>query len=166
MTTLIIPDDYDDAESTRLDICIGEDIDYQSSREDAVVEFAAFTHEGKSTSMCPFGFTLDIHEATALRDLLNTAITKVKGTQGQLKLELITTEPNEYGEGAGVELINRSDNDTTLFSVFEGEPEDMTMGRDLSDCLNVDTLVQLGFEAGCAGLDLCIKYTDEGGEDA
>lgn len=77
MTILIIPDDYDDAESTRIDICIGEDIDFKSSQEDAIVEFAAFDHEGKHTAMCPYGFTFNLHEATALRDLLNVAIEKV-----------------------------------------------------------------------------------------
>lgn len=112
----------------------------------------------------------DDDEIRTLNDYLRAGFvsfteTEIEGEQGQLKLEFITTEPNEYGEGAGVELINHSDNDTKLFRVFEGEPEDMIMGRDLSDCLSVDTLVQIGFEAGCTGLDLCIKYTTEGGED-
>ncbi len=34
------------------------------------------------------------------------------------------------------------------FSVGEGEPEDMTMGRDLSDCYSIPNMLKAAFDAG------------------
>lgn len=47
-----------------------------------------------------------------------------------------------------------------VFSVSDGEPEDSNLGRDFSDCFNVDDLMVLAYTAGRQGETLDISYEE------
>lgn len=89
--------------------------------------------------------------------------TAIEGGGEPLNLEMVTIPQNSYGEGGGVSLRYKEGGE--LFGVREGEPEDMTIGRDLSDCANVEYLVTLGYEAAQQGRELDIEYLDDEEEE-
>jgi hypothetical protein len=64
----------------------------------------------------------------------------------------------EYGNVAGVSI---SIDDKREFSVYEGEPEDMSFGRNLSDIQSITGLLQMAFEAGKRGEELTLEEEDE-----
>lgn len=47
-----------------------------------------------------------------------------------------------------------------MFSIWEGEPEDMTMGRDLNDANSVPELMRLAYEAGKRGEEFYIEEVE------
>lgn len=47
--------------------------------------------------------------------------------------------------------------DKSVFTVFEGEPEDNTLGRNYNDCYKIPELMRLAFEAGKRGEEISFK---------
>jgi hypothetical protein len=44
------------------------------------------------------------------------------------------------------------------FEVHEGEPEDMTLGRNLNDCVSITTMLRQAFDAGANGETFELSY--------
>ena len=64
-----------------------------------------------------------------------------------MKIEQTTrTDPNDYR--SWLEIVV---DDEQLFSIGSGEPEDMTLGRDLGDAYAVIPMMKLAYEAGQRG---------------
>lgn len=74
MAELIIKDFPEDEDSTGLLICTGEDIDFDTSDADSVVEISAVKEQLKYTPMCPYGYTLNLEQAVEVVDVLLEAI--------------------------------------------------------------------------------------------
>lgn len=55
------------------------------------------------------------------------------------------------GEYETTERIEIQVNEKRCFSIGSGEPEDMTISRDLSDALNVVDMMQAAYNAGKSG---------------
>lgn len=89
--------------------------------------------------------------------------TKLKGFGDKTyDLTLTVTNCDDCGEGAAVELTGPNGED--LFSVAEGEPEDMTLGRNLGDYLSVEDLVQHGYNLALEGYTLNIESKEKDSE--
>lgn len=58
-----------------------------------------------------------------------------------------------YGNILEIEIDGNS-----VFSVWDGEPEDANLSRDFADCFYVITLIQRAFDAGKNGETLEILY--------
>lgn len=58
---------------------------------------------------------------------------------------------DKYNYRSGIKILS---NEHEFFSVFEGEPEDMTLGRDLSDCLGIVDGFKRFYELGKQGKDV------------
>lgn len=82
MANLAFPDDRNDDEADSVLVCTGEDIDFDSSEADAIVEFTQMNFRGYSVSMCPYGFTLNLEEAKELHELLGYAIQQAEQSNG------------------------------------------------------------------------------------
>jgi hypothetical protein len=67
------------------------------------------------------------------------------------------TEP--YYDNAGPYTIDLENDKGEKLSVYfsEGEPEDMTFSRDLSDVFNIPALLKFAYEAGKNGEELIIE---------
>lgn len=52
-------------------------------------------------------------------------------------------------------------NGKTEFRIGNGEPEDMTMNRDLSDSYNIVDMLSTAHEAGKNGEEFNVEYEDE-----
>lgn len=74
MAKLFFPDDRNDEESDNVVVCTGDNIDFGSSEADAIIEVTQMDHTGEYVAMCPYGFTLNLEEAKALRTLIDDAI--------------------------------------------------------------------------------------------
>lgn len=55
---------------------------------------------------------------------------------------------DEYGSPDRLKILVDG---TEKFSIGSGEPEDMSLSRDLNDCLRIPNLMQLAYEAGKNG---------------
>lgn len=62
--------------------------------------------------------------------------------------EIIDNDEANYGQYGSVTLIVDG---KRAFRIGGGEPEDMTLGRDLSDAYSVSKLMQQAYEAGQRG---------------
>lgn len=78
MSTIEFVNNPGKADSDILNVASGDDIDYESSQEDAFIEFSTFDAEGNYTPMCPYGYTLNLEEAIILRDFLADAIVEAQ----------------------------------------------------------------------------------------
>lgn len=74
---------------------------------------------------------------------------KVDGEYNNDEFKVLTTiTKGEYGEATGIEI---SVNGTSRVSFFEGEPEDMTLNRDLNDAFDITDLMKQAYIAGKSG---------------
>lgn len=76
-----------------------------------------------------------------------------------------------------VEAISREDksdyrsafeikvNGEEVFSIWEGEPEDATLSRDMNAVYSIPTLMQKAFDAGVAGEEFTITEIDKDWSD-
>lgn len=78
---------------------------------------------------------------------------------------LETTTKGEYGNDYSieVELITSSCKKSVSFG--EGEPEDMSLSRDLNDAYSISKLLIEAYEAGKRGESFEIKYIEYEEED-
>lgn len=49
----------------------------------------------------------------------------------------------------------------TMFSVYDGEPEDSNLSRDFSDCWNIEQMLVAAHAAGAKGEDLIIDSIED-----
>lgn len=56
-------------------------------------------------------------------------------------------ETRDYRQRLHIKIKNKAGEEKE-FSVAEGEPEDMSLGRDLNDCYSIPELLLFAFEAG------------------
>jgi len=56
-------------------------------------------------------------------------------------------ETRDYCQRLHIKIVNKAGEEKE-FSVAEGEPEDMSLGRDLNDCYSIPELLKFAFEAG------------------
>ena len=64
-------------------------------------------------------------------------------------------EENDYRRAMQIDI-----NDKQEFYLQEDEPEDMTFGRNLSDCYNIPKMMEAAYKAGKAGEDLVIYHAE------
>jgi len=64
----------------------------------------------------------------------------------------------EYENTVGISI---EIDDKEEFSVHEGEPEDMSFGRNLSDIHSIPDMLQAAYEAGKRGEELVMEQEDE-----
>lgn len=76
MADLYIPDYPSETEesATGLLLCNGDDIDFGSCEEDAVVEITAVKECFRYTPMCEYGYTWNLEEAKQIHAFLDMAI--------------------------------------------------------------------------------------------
>lgn len=55
----------------------------------------------------------------------------------------------DWRQKLNIKIINVS-NQSKEFNIHEGEPEDMSLGRNLNDCYSIPELLKFAFEAGLA----------------
>lgn len=69
----------------------------------------------------------------------------------------------DYEQEEAVELTLETKEDKRTFYIGEGEPEDMTLSRDLRDALDVFYLIEMAYNAGKNGesLEIDRKTIDE-----
>jgi len=65
--------------------------------------------------------------------------------------EIITRGREEYDDDVCVTIKLITDKYTGGVSFGEGEPEDMSLGRDLSDAYDISSLLKEAYEAGKRG---------------
>ncbi len=71
-----------------------------------------------------------------------------------------TVTSGEWGD-AHIEIELITDSDKTSCSFGEGEPEDMTLNRDLSDAYNIADMLIIAYEAGKRGEELEHELIEE-----
>ena len=67
----------------------------------------------------------------------------------------VMAERDFFGQSLQIDI-----NGKKAFSVTEGEPEDMTLSRDLSSCYGITELLKKAYEAGVNGESFEIIYED------
>lgn len=72
-----------------------------------------------------------------------------------------TVTPGEWGDASHIEIELTTDSGTTFCSFGEGEPEDMTLNRDLSDAFSIGDMLVMAYEAGKRGEELEHEFIDE-----
>ena len=72
-----------------------------------------------------------------------------------------TNRRGDYGEDCHIEISLTTDTYEGSVSFGEGEPEDMTLGRDLCDAYSISSLLMEAYEAGRRGE----TYSYESGEE-
>lgn len=81
-----------------------------------------------------------------------------------MKITTTTFRSKEWGDELlewGFETkVNTLNNEKKVF-FREGEPEDMTLGRDLSDAYDIPDMLIMAYEAGKNGEDLIIEELTE-----
>jgi hypothetical protein len=80
-----------------------------------------------------------------------------------MKITKITRMSNEYGyemESCLTTLIETQKGKLSA-SFGNGEPEDMTLGRDLSDAYSIEDMLVMAYEAGKSGEELEIDSITE-----
>ena len=67
-------------------------------------------------------------------------------------------EANDYYDVLYIKI-----DDKKVFSAYDGEPEDNTLGRNFNDCYNIINLLQLAYDAGVKqeGFEITSKQADE-----
>ena len=82
--------------------------------------------------------------------------------QTKMKIKVIHTPDEEnWGEREGVETMVITNEGTKSVEFRGGEPEDMIIGRDLSDAWNIKDLLVMAYNAGKNGEDLEIEQVTE-----
>ena len=71
----------------------------------------------------------------------------------------------EYGEDAYLEVELVTDQYTGSVEFGEGEPEDMTLGRDLSSAYSISSLLEEAYKAGQRGESFSFERIDEEEEE-
>ena len=79
-----------------------------------------------------------------------------------MKITIIHT-PDEENEGMreGVEVVLLTNEGSNSVEFRGGEPEDMIVGRDLSDVWRISTLLEMAYNAGKNGETLEIAHIQE-----
>lgn len=102
--------------------------------------------------VAPIDYTVDEYLDEGLVDW---SVVPVEGFGDTVVPFTFTIEgPNfEDIEPRGSVKLTRDDGDKPkcLFSVHEGEPEDMNLARNLCDCMSVETLIELGHSLALEG---------------
>ena len=82
-----------------------------------------------------------------------------------MKVQTVTLDEASSAkrEGKGAFAINIDGK--CVFTLWEGEPEDMCLWRDLSDVLNIPALMKMAYDAGVAGEKFDLEATEANGED-
>lgn len=77
-------------------------------------------------------------------------------------MKIIVETPKEVENSYGDERdgITIKIDGARVFSIWEGEPEDMRMYRDLSDALSVPSLLKYAYEAGKRGEEFIIEEVE------
>lgn len=81
-----------------------------------------------------------------------------------MKINTITYRRREWGdelEDYNLEITLTTDKAISSVSFSNGEAEDMTLGRDLSDAYSIAKLLQLAYQAGKDGEELIIEESTE-----
>lgn len=66
-----------------------------------------------------------------------------------MKIKVIhTPDKDNYGQYEGVETIITTNEGTESVSFAGGEPEDMSIGRDLSDAWSIKDILIMAYNAG------------------
>ena len=76
-----------------------------------------------------------------------------------------TTSPGERGDTGHIEIELTTELGKTSCSFGEGEPEDMTLNRDLSDAFNISDMLIMAYEAGKRGEELEHEFIDESDDE-
>lgn len=77
-------------------------------------------------------------------------------------MKIIATYPNEGEDDGGHMSLSLQTNDYKGSVGFgAGEPEDMTLYRDLSDALNIEEMLIAAYNAGKNGEELIVEYEDD-----
>jgi len=61
-------------------------------------------------------------------------------------------DEDEYRSGLEIYV-----DDNSVFSVYDGEPEDNSLRRNFNDCYNIVSLLRVAFTAGAEGKEFVIK---------
>ena len=75
-------------------------------------------------------------------------------------IERVYTEDELIERDFQGETIQIEINGEIKFSIREGEPEDMTLSRDLSDIYSITSLLKLAYEAGKNGEEFILTNED------
>jgi len=75
-----------------------------------------------------------------------------------------TLSKDEWGEDGTLEIELITDKFTGSVQFGSGEPEDMTLNRDLSDAYSISNLLVAAYEAGKRGEDIEEIFIDEDDE--
>jgi len=76
-----------------------------------------------------------------------------------------TVSKGEWGNDGRIEIQVVTDTFIGSVEFGEGEPEDMTLNRDLSDAYNIASLISAAYEAGKKGEIYESVYIDEEEEE-
>jgi hypothetical protein len=79
--------------------------------------------------------------------------------------EIITKGREEYDYDVCITIELLTDKYTGGVSFGEGEPEDMSLGRDLSGAYDISSLLKEAYEAGKRGEEFCFEEISGEEED-
>lgn len=68
-----------------------------------------------------------------------------------MKVEVLTYDPKTADLRDHCDGIEIHVNGKRVFGAYDGEPEDNNLCRNFNECYNIDTLMQMAYEAGRAG---------------
>ena len=78
-----------------------------------------------------------------------------------MKITETITIDSEYTNTISVAIKIETETKTQRMFFREGEPEDMTFGRDLSDVFSITEMLKLAYEAGKRGEELNMEFIEE-----
>ena len=62
-------------------------------------------------------------------------------------------ENRDYRSALKIEVNNKN-----TFEVYDGEPEDNSLGRNFSACWDIEKLMKMAYEAGESGEEYTVEY--------
>jgi hypothetical protein len=83
-------------------------------------------------------------------------------------MKIIASYPSESDDddrGGSMSLSLQTDSYKGSVSFGAGEPEDMTLYRDLSDALGIEDMLIAAYNAGKNGEELIVEYENEDDDD-
>lgn len=76
-----------------------------------------------------------------------------------------TIRKGEYDEDYSIDIKVVTEKGEKSVSFGSGEPEDMTLGRDLSGAYSISDLIEMAYEAGKNGEDFAFEQKEVEDED-
>ena len=77
-----------------------------------------------------------------------------------MKIEVISLDDDTVERREYRNAINIRVDDKSVFSVYDGEPEDANLNRDFSDVWGIPDLMRMAHTAGVKGEELRIEYKE------